>query len=125
MKLPIPFTISLLMTVFYSCEETGNQIIDLQPTSGVVFEKSIGGQLDDIAYESIIHNDELYILGSTKSYGELNGDHYLIKMDLEGNLLEKEEILEVSGKNRMSSLLPAFNNPFFYSKDKKFFKRIF
>ena len=87
MKLPVSILLTLFITVFYSCEKKENLVDGPPSTSGIVFEKSIGGQLDDIAYESIIHNDELYILGSTKSYGEPNGDHYLIKMDLEGNVL--------------------------------------
>ena len=54
------------------------------------FEKTFGGPQDDIANSIIIENGELYIFGTTKSLGDVNGDHYLIKTDLDGNvLLEK------------------------------------
>ena len=76
----------LLFTVFYSCEEPFN-LIEPEPYSGIIFEKSIGGQLDDIGYEAIIYNEELYIIGTSGSFGEPNGDHYLVKMDLEGNVI--------------------------------------
>jgi hypothetical protein len=76
----------LLFTVFYSCEEPFN-LIEPEPYSGIIFEKSIGGQLDDIGYEAIIYNEEVYIIGTSGSFGEPNGDHYSVKMDLEGNVI--------------------------------------
>jgi len=51
------------------------------------FEKTFGGPQDDIANSIIIENGELYIFGTTKSLGDVNGDHYLIKTDLDGNVL--------------------------------------
>ncbi len=59
----------------------------MQPTNGIVFEKSIGGSMDDFVYDGVIHQDALYAVGTTHSLGDPNGDHYLIKMDLDGNVL--------------------------------------
>tara|TARA_B100000809_G_scaffold140505_1_gene138041 strand:- start:3946 stop:5124 length:1179 start_codon:yes stop_codon:yes gene_type:complete len=53
------------------------------------YEKTFGGSGDDVA-KSIIHKDnELYIFGTTKSLGDVNGDHYLIKTDLNGSIISE------------------------------------
>lgn len=90
MKLPLYFLFSLFIVLLFSCKKDDPKVVDPSGnmlTKGIVFEKSIGGQLDDYAYEAIIYNDELYAIGTTHSFGDPNGDHYLLKMDLEGNVL--------------------------------------
>lgn len=51
------------------------------------FQKSIGGTSDDIANSVIVEDNLLYVYGQTKSLNDPSGDHYLIKLDLLGNVL--------------------------------------
>jgi hypothetical protein len=85
MKNPIYFCI-FLPFFFYSCDKKESED-PKQPTTGIIFEKSIGGALDDYVYDGVIHQDALYAVGTTHSLGEPNGDLYLIKMDLDGHVL--------------------------------------
>ena len=54
------------------------------------FEKTFGGLQDDLSNSIHIKNNELYIFGTTKSLGDNNGDHYLIKTDLNGNTISEK-----------------------------------
>ncbi|MCH2044067.1 MAG: hypothetical protein MK212_07975 [Saprospiraceae bacterium] len=51
------------------------------------FQKSIGGTSDDLANSIIIKDAMLYIFGQSKSFDDPNGDHYLLKLDIDGNLI--------------------------------------
>lgn len=46
-----------------------------------------GGELDDYAYDLVVHGDNIYITGRTKSFGAGDYDVFLLKFDLDGNLL--------------------------------------
>lgn len=73
---------SILM--FFSCKK--EQVIDDIPTiSG--FQKNIGGTSDDLANSIVIKNDFIYVLGQTNSINDINGDHYLIKLDTAGVII--------------------------------------
>ena len=60
-----------------------------QPAQAVnnAFEKTFGGASEDLANSIAIYEDALYILGQSKSFNDVNGDHYLIKLDIDGNLI--------------------------------------
>lgn len=51
------------------------------------FEKIFGGSEEDIANSLVQLGDAIYLYGHTSSFGDLNLDHYLVKLDLEGNLI--------------------------------------
>tara|TARA_R110001592_G_scaffold237306_8_gene496273 strand:+ start:24162 stop:25289 length:1128 start_codon:yes stop_codon:yes gene_type:complete len=51
------------------------------------FQKNIGGSSDDLSNSIVIKGDFIYVLGHSNSFGDVNGDHYLIKLDLEGNII--------------------------------------
>jgi len=51
------------------------------------FEKTFGDSLDDYANAIIIKNQEIFVFGTSKSFGDINGDHYLIKMSLYGDVI--------------------------------------
>ena len=79
------FFFFLIVSITSSCKKesvnTGNV------TNSGNFEKTYGGVQDDYANSGLIKNESLFIFGTTKSLGEINGDHYLIKLDLKGNVL--------------------------------------
>lgn len=52
-----------------------------------ILEKNFGGAGDDRAHSAIILNDALFLFGSTKSFLDADGDFYLLKLDLKGNLI--------------------------------------
>lgn len=54
---------------------------------GIPFEIQFGGSGNDAANSIIYHDDFLYILGSTESFGDASGDLYLVKLDVNGNLI--------------------------------------
>ena len=70
--------------VLSSCKKD----ISLPPVDdGVPFELTFGGVGDDAANSIIYHNDYLFILGTSESFGESNGDFYLIKVEVNGELI--------------------------------------
>jgi hypothetical protein len=77
------------------------------------YEKTYGGIQDDAARSFIIENKFLYVFGTTKSLGDINGDHYLIKLDLGGNIIyeksfggaAEEEGVEIIATNDGNFLL--------------------
>jgi len=85
--IPLTFLITIL-TISCSKEEKVTPIpFDLGNAQG--FEKTYGGIQDDLANSLLIKNNELYIFGTTKSFGDINGDHYLVKSDLNGNTISE------------------------------------
>ncbi|NQX99137.1 MAG: hypothetical protein HRT73_14855, partial [Flavobacteriales bacterium] len=73
--------ILLFLTVFLiSCSKEPIQESNTASISQN-FEKTFGGLQNDIANSILIKNDEIYIFGTTKSLGNINGDSYLIKTD--------------------------------------------
>jgi hypothetical protein len=110
-------SILLFSIISFSCsKESEEDKIYENPVYGSTvydFEKTFGGSEDDVA-KSIIHkNNELYIFGTTKSLGDINGDHYLIKTDLNGNIISEhtfggsmeEEGVEIIATNDGSFIL--------------------
>ncbi len=77
--------VGLAATLLFSCKKRKD--ITTEPNPSVKFEKSLGGALDDQAKSVLVKNNALYVFGTTKSFGEPNGDHYLLKLDLNGNIL--------------------------------------
>ena len=73
--------------LFWGCkkDKINNSIISSSP-----FQKHIGGPSDDVANSVIIANETLYVLGQTKSFEDANGDHYVIKLDLDGNVISEK-----------------------------------
>ena len=51
------------------------------------FERNFGGAAEDIAYSIVEKDGFLYSFGLSKSFGEPKGDHYLVKTNLQGNLI--------------------------------------
>jgi hypothetical protein len=102
----ITFTSIILM---FSCSKK-DDIIN-EPYNN--YEKTYGGIQDDAARSFIIENKFLYVFGTTKSLGDINGDHYLIKLDLGGNIIyeksfggaAEEEGVEIIATNDGNFLL--------------------
>ena len=87
-QLSLSLLILFISTLSISCKKEKiqeNSSIDILPA----FEKTIGGAQNDVAKSILIKNNELYIFGTTKSMGDLNGDHYLVKTDLNGTLISE------------------------------------
>ena len=78
----LPFFI-LCLTAF-ACKKDPIKIDEVIIGS---FEKNIGGTSDDIANSIVIKDGMLYVLGQTKSINDPNGDHYLLKLDSNGNVI--------------------------------------
>ncbi|MCX7995759.1 MAG: hypothetical protein N3A65_08340 [candidate division WOR-3 bacterium] len=63
-------------------------LIKIDTTGNVVWEKTYGGSLDDYGHSVKTTPDGGFIIaGTTKSFGDENGDVYLIKTDNQGNPL--------------------------------------
>jgi len=76
--------ISIAIVFLLACQDdddTGEVLLDLS------FEKTYGGIDEDKAFSAIIENNELYLFGTTKSFNDVNGDYYLLKLDLNGNVI--------------------------------------
>ena len=73
------------LSVLFSCKKDSNNEPSHFDTSFV--EKTYGGNEEDRANSIIESNQALYIMGTSASFGDLNGDHYLIKTTLEGTVI--------------------------------------
>ena len=81
------FLLSVLTfcSVMYSCndDDVVEERVYLEKESG--FEKTYGGTESDELNSIVEQQNFLYSLGYTNSLGDMNGDFYLVKTDLEGN----------------------------------------
>lgn len=78
--------IYLFSLIIFACKKDEIKIEEPLITSSS-FQKNIGGLSDDIANSIVIKDDTLYVLGQSKSFNDTNGDHYLIKLDTDGNVI--------------------------------------
>lgn len=85
MKLQHLTLLSFILTALsFSCVKN-----TIQPPSDANdnYEKTFGGIEEDYANDIVEINNQLYIFGTSKSYGDIDGDHYLLKIDLNGNMI--------------------------------------
>ena len=58
------------------------------PSGNMEWTRTWGGANNEIGYDLVIDNDDsIYITGITKSYGDLNGDIFLVKLSENGSIL--------------------------------------
>jgi len=63
-------------------------VVKLDSSGNVVWTKTIGGSFWDFAHSIIQSSDGSYVVaGWTESFGEGNGDIYLVKLDSSGNVV--------------------------------------
>jgi hypothetical protein len=74
----------ILLLMFFSCKKEGED--NSEPTNHE-FQKSFGGSEEDLLNSVEIKDDFIYVLGQSKSFNDPNGDHYLIKLDINGNVI--------------------------------------
>ncbi len=79
-------------------------------TANFGFTKTFGGNQNDEAKKVLIINNELYIFGTTKSFGDVNGDFYLIKTDTLGNLIYQKQFGSSSADEGVNMILTKDNN---------------
>jgi len=77
---------SVLLIFLFSCKED-DSINESVSTQLFNFERTYGGLEEDIAHSILIKGDFVYVYGTSKSFDDINGDHYLIKLDVEGNIV--------------------------------------
>ena len=81
------FALSLIILLSSSCKEEDETDPTVYLTRESGFEKNFGGIGEDIAYSLVEKDGFIYSFGISKSFDEPNGDHYLVKTDLDGNLI--------------------------------------
>jgi hypothetical protein len=67
--------------VIVSCKKREIELPTLVHPDAIGFEKFYGGGKEDRANEVAILNDYLFVVGTTESFGEGNGDILLLKLD--------------------------------------------
>ena len=77
----------LTVLLFSACKDEAETDERVFLEKEQAFERNFGGAAEDIAYSIVEKDGFLYSFGLSKSFGEPNGDHYLIKTDLQGNLI--------------------------------------
>ncbi|MBI3235475.1 MAG: T9SS type A sorting domain-containing protein [Bacteroidetes bacterium] len=70
-----------------------------------------GGNKQDVGHDLVLHNQNIYIAGATRSFGDTLSDTYLLVTDMNGNL-QKEKIYHQLLEDGGNSLL--FNNSSLY-----------
>lgn len=84
MKMTAQLPFFILCFAFCACEKDQTQSV---ASANKTFEKTFGGESEDLANSIAIQENALYILGQSKSFNDANGDHYLIKLNVDGNLI--------------------------------------
>lgn len=83
------FVLSLLCIslLLFSCKDDDvvEDLVLIEKASP--FDKTYGGAANDESNSIVEKDGFLYLLGYTNSFDDPNGDHYLIKTDLEGNVI--------------------------------------
>lgn len=84
MKMNYGLLLFAFFLMLFSCKKE-----DVTNSNSAIFsfQKAIGGTSDDLLNSIVIEDDFMYVLGQSNSFGDVNGDHYLIKLDLEGNII--------------------------------------
>lgn len=72
------------LSILFSCKKDNS---DPAPFDTSFIEKTFGGNEEDRANSIIALNQSLYIFGTSASFGDINGDHYLIKITLDGTVV--------------------------------------
>jgi len=84
-RLLIPFFIISL--ILFSCKDD-DVVEDVVLVERVKpFDKTYGGAQNDESNSIVEKDGFLYLLGYSNSFDDPNGDHYLLKTDLEGNVI--------------------------------------
>ena len=73
--------------LLFSCKKEEIELSPFVHPDEVGLEKFYGGDQEDRANEIVVLNNELYVIGTTESFGEGAGDILLLKMDALGNEL--------------------------------------
>lgn len=92
--------------IFVSCKKDDEP--DSVTEGPQEFKKYYGGNEDDEAHALIIDGEYIYAYGTSESFEDTNGDHYLIKTDLEGNLL-LEKHYDFGAMERGQSLIKTYD----------------
>lgn len=71
----------ILLSLLWSCHK------DDYSNANFGFTKSYGGDFDEDAKKVLLINKDIYIFGTTKSFGDTGGDFYLLKSDTLGNII--------------------------------------
>lgn len=85
MKNQILFILFFILSILFSCKK--DDINETNSSDNSFVERTFGGNEEDKANSIIESNQALYILGTSESFGDLNGDHYLIKTTLDGTVI--------------------------------------
>lgn len=75
----------IFVMCFISCKED-NDKNETVPTD-IQFIKTYGSDGQDYAKSGIIHDHSLFLVGTTKSFNEPNGNHYLLHVDTTGAVI--------------------------------------
>ena len=105
MKTQLLLSFFLIIIILISCKKKSIEPTP-SPETLQAFEKTFGGSKDDFANSIIIKDSVLYLFGTTKSKGEINGDFYLIKTDLNGKTISEHHyggIMEEEGVDIIST----------------------
>ena len=94
----------------YTMPGTGRNIflIKTDKNGNTLWSKSYGGNNDDEGHNLLYLNGQIYIFGFTASFGNGNDDFLMMKLDLEGNILDDNCSFEQS----ITILENTFNNPY-------------
>ena len=81
----ISLTLFICTILLYSCKDDDvvGERVYLEKDSA--FEKTYGGTESDELNSIVEQNNFLYSLGYSNSFGDIDGDFYLVKIDLNGN----------------------------------------
>lgn len=89
MTMKAPIYLLLCICILSACKKDKETPLVSEENLG--FEKYFGGELDDQANALIVVDQAIFAYGTTYSFDDPNGDHFLVKTDLDGNsLFEKQ-----------------------------------
>jgi hypothetical protein len=79
-----------LIILLLACKKEDHDSKNIPTNYNYSFEKTYGGDKDDFAKSILEKDDFIYVYGITNSFSDVNGNHYLIKLDKRGNLIYEQ-----------------------------------
>jgi hypothetical protein len=79
----------IILILHHSCRREDLDSSQAKQQNPISFEKTFGGNEDDYANSLLVIDGVFFIYGTTKSKNDINGDHYLIKVDSTGSLINE------------------------------------
>ena len=110
MKIKNLLSITLCVFFLFSCQKEELKAPAQQTELLTAFEKTYGGNQDDFAHSLVAVDEFIYVYGTTKSLNDATGDHYLLKLNSNGEILAEYDYGSAAEEEGTKIILTSNNH---------------